>query len=80
MAVNSAGQTVASADGCQGHTYPFAVPTGSYALTNGQGYVGGATVTAGQQTQADVVCNVPLPAHPRIEVPPAGFEPATQRP
>jgi hypothetical protein len=58
-ATNMAGVAVASETVAGGHSYTLVVPAGTYTLRATQCGTGSATVTAGRQTRADLVCPVP---------------------
>jgi hypothetical protein len=58
-ATNSAGARTAGMDVAGGHSYWLALPAGNYTLTASSCGTAMTTVTAGQQTKADLVCAVP---------------------
>lgn len=53
------GRTVARQTVAAGHSYTLVVPAGSYKLRSNVGCLGSATVTAGHQTKANTICNIP---------------------
>jgi hypothetical protein len=58
-ATNAAGAAVASERVAGGHSYTLVLPAGAYALRAMPCGFGTATITAGEQTKADMVCPVP---------------------
>jgi hypothetical protein len=58
-ATDTAGIVIATAQVAAKASYTLVLPAGKYTLSASDGCLGEATVTAGRETQADIVCQIP---------------------